>query len=704
MHQDSPLGPTSAVYCLAKDDTAYQWLLPFCRPQALELTGFTTIADLAVSLAARPCAALLIFADACPQPGGFGALIDYLAHRLDDRPRFIGIAAKDDLKLRLDAARAGGVGFFVMPTDGDVIAAAIKQLAQREPTQPKRVLVVDDVAVEAMVSAQVLRKAGFEVRELTDELKIIETIRDFHPDLILMDLNMPNATGAELTAIIRDHDDGLLTPIVFLSGERDAAIQRQTLRLGADEFLTKPLDPELLVETVRSRIQRSQSIQQRLSRGVQNDEATGLMTRRGFLRALDGALHTPTLRRAGNGVLFIAINNAEPILKKAGIGGEDMLLAHVGAVLREQLSQDDIAARFGKFSFTLLAHCADDAALTAFAVRLRHALSDHVVALGRTELRINASIGISSFAGATSDAITHISHSESACWSARDQASNGIHLYQDASAVANLQDGTTDACARIEQLINTAGLELVFAPLMNLQQQAPEPRYRVCVRIAGTALDAFRADAGLRRTVSADGTLHLTAVRSVTRPSLIARIDLWTLGTALQTLADQRTTAKPCRLFVPQSMSTLRLKQWLNWTSDRLTALQPSSDRLVLLIDNADLLSSLATANVAFPALAELRIGICVTDFTPQPASLSLLHDFDIDYVVPRGSLVAEPAQRGILSQLISNAHAQRTGVIADGVGDAETVSRLWDVGVDLIIGPFVQPPSAEMNFDFDAV
>ena len=158
---------------------------------------------------------------------------------------------RDDLAIRLDAGRAGGIGFFATPTDGDALAAALKQLVQSGRDPPNRILVVDDVAVEAMVSAQVLRKAGFEVQELTDELKIIDSLHEFHPDLILMDLNMPNATGAELTTIIRDQDEDLLTPIVFLSGERDADVQRQILRLGADEFLTKPLDPGLLIESRR---------------------------------------------------------------------------------------------------------------------------------------------------------------------------------------------------------------------------------------------------------------------------------------------------------------------------------------------------------------------------------------------------------------------------------------------------------------------
>lgn len=708
MHQDSPPEPTIDVFCLANEHTSYQWLIPFCRQRGLALTGFTTIADLAVSLAAQPGVALLIFADVRPQKGGFGALIDYLAGRLERRPKFICVAAADELKLRLDASRAGCAGFFTVPTDGDRLAAALKQLARSEQAQPNRVLVVDDVAVEAMIAAQVLRKAGFEVRELTDELKIIEAIRDFQPDLILMDLNMPNATGAELTTIIRDQDDSLLTPIVFLSGELDADIQRQTLRLGAEEFLTKPLDPKLLIETVTARIERSRSIRQRLDRTTQNDEATGLVTRRGFLRLLDSALHAPDIRRAGNGVLFVSIDDVAGILKKAGSGGEDMLLAHLGAVLRGQLRGDDIAARFGKFSFTLLAHCVDDAALRVFAVRLRRALCDQVIVLGSTELRIGASIGISSFGSATSDAITHISQSEAACYLARDQAAEGICLHRDAGHSGETQDCVSQVGARLEEAMAASALQLVFEPLMSLQQGAPKPCYRVAARVFGTYLDLVRSDPSLSGAVSADGTLRIAALRAIAKPSLIARIELWTMGKALEALATQPpTTQQPkafnCRLFVHLSMSTLRLKRWLNWTAERLSASELSGDNLTLLIDNADLLTSLSVANEIFPALGKLGIDICVADFSTQPASQKLLRDYRVAAVIPSLDLIADQAQRALLSQMIAAAHANETSVIADGVGDGETLSRVWELGTDFVIGPFVQPPSLAMNFDFDA-
>ena len=276
-------------------------------------------------------------------------------------------------------------------------------------------------------------------------------------------------------------------------------------------------------------------------------------------------------------------------------------------------------------------------------------------------------------------------------------------MHQEPGRIGATPDGAINPCARLEEAIKAGDLQLAFEPLMSLQQQPATPRYRVSVRVTSTAADSLRNESGFATVISANGTLRMAALRAVVKPSLLVRIDLWTLGKSLQALARHQAVSKDWHLFVPQSMSSVRLKQWLTWTQDRLAGLKLRGENLTLLIDNADLLSSLATASTAFPAMTKLGIGICITDFNAQPASQSLLRDYRIDSLVPRPELVSDKTQRDILTQIIRQAHAQQTSVIAGGVSDAETLSRAWDLGADLITGPFLQSPTSAMNFDFDA-
>ncbi|WP_425527757.1 response regulator, partial [Xylella fastidiosa] len=72
-------------------------------------------------------------------------------------------------------------------------------------------------------------------------------MKDPRPDKILMDLNMPDLDGISLTALIRQQPNKLLLPIVFLSGDTGPEKQIEVLDSGADDFLTKPIQPRPLI-------------------------------------------------------------------------------------------------------------------------------------------------------------------------------------------------------------------------------------------------------------------------------------------------------------------------------------------------------------------------------------------------------------------------------------------------------------------------
>ena len=79
-----------------------------------------------------------------------------------------------------------------------------------------RVLIVEDDRSQALFAEGILRNAGMDSLVVLDALGVLPALEQFHPDLILMDLNMPDANGIELTALIREQDAFMQTPIVFL--------------------------------------------------------------------------------------------------------------------------------------------------------------------------------------------------------------------------------------------------------------------------------------------------------------------------------------------------------------------------------------------------------------------------------------------------------------------------------------------------------
>jgi DNA-binding response OmpR family regulator len=124
---------------------------------------------------------------------------------------------------------------------------------------PYRVLIVEDDRAQALFAEGVLNGAGIEALVASEPRDVIDTMMRTRPDLVLMDLHMPGLSGTELTALIREHEVFLHTPIVFLTGDPDPEKQYEVLECGADDFLQKPIRPRHLIAAIESRVKRARA-------------------------------------------------------------------------------------------------------------------------------------------------------------------------------------------------------------------------------------------------------------------------------------------------------------------------------------------------------------------------------------------------------------------------------------------------------------
>jgi two-component system phosphate regulon response regulator PhoB len=123
----------------------------------------------------------------------------------------------------------------------------------------KRILVVDDEKDVTELLDYKFRQAGYSVRALNDPLRAIGLARDFRPDLILLDLMMPELTGIQLLRMIRS--DALLqdTPVILLTAKGETVDKVRGLETGADDYVTKPFDARELLLRVQSLLRRAKS-------------------------------------------------------------------------------------------------------------------------------------------------------------------------------------------------------------------------------------------------------------------------------------------------------------------------------------------------------------------------------------------------------------------------------------------------------------
>jgi CheY-like chemotaxis protein len=115
----------------------------------------------------------------------------------------------------------------------------------------ERVLVVDDDAVIRQLIVVNLELEGFEVHTAEDGQDALDKIRDVDPAVVTLDIMMPRLDGWETAARLRKDPDTAHVKVILLSARAQEADLRRGHGIGVDAYLTKPFDPDELVEAVR---------------------------------------------------------------------------------------------------------------------------------------------------------------------------------------------------------------------------------------------------------------------------------------------------------------------------------------------------------------------------------------------------------------------------------------------------------------------
>src|SRR5579872_2302582 len=116
-----------------------------------------------------------------------------------------------------------------------------------------RILIVDDEPQITRVLRTSLTSRGYEVRVAADGESAIDTFQDWHPDMIITDLSMPNMDGIELCRRVRQQSQA---PIIVLSVKEQEGVKIEALDAGADDYITKPFSIHELLARVRASLRR----------------------------------------------------------------------------------------------------------------------------------------------------------------------------------------------------------------------------------------------------------------------------------------------------------------------------------------------------------------------------------------------------------------------------------------------------------------
>ena len=255
-----------------------------------------------------------------------------------------------DTMTRLAAVRAGGREFFTGSLDASNLFERIEVLTNVSQYEPYKVLIIDDSRAQATHTERVLNSAGIVTRTLIEPIQAMSHLTDFQPDLIILDMYMPECNGPELAQVIRHNDRYVSVPIIYLSAEDDLDKQLDAMSEGGDDFLTKPIKPRHLIATVRNRAARARSLKARMVR----DSLTGLYNHTHTLQLLEDARFRA--ERDGQPLSFamIDIDFFKKVNDTYGHPMGDRVIKSLALFLKQRLRKSDHIGRYGGEEFAVV--------------------------------------------------------------------------------------------------------------------------------------------------------------------------------------------------------------------------------------------------------------------------------------------------------------------------------------------------------------
>ena len=262
----------------------------------------------------------------------------------------------------------------------------------------------------------------------SDPERALEVVNNELPDLIILDVLMPNLDGFELCRRIRAHPALQFTPVIFVTRRGDLEERVRGLEVGGNDYIQKPFEPQELIARVRSHLLRLAALREIAIR----DGLTRCYNHKYFKTRLVQEISRSKRYKAPLTVGMLDIDHFKEVNDRYGHIAGDSVLAHLSGVVVASVRSTDVVARYGgeEFGLLLVQSALEEAAIVTNRLRERVANQRFPFPEGTSgapdiEIPVTVSIGVAALLP-DDDAETLLNRADAALYEAKAAGRNQV--------------------------------------------------------------------------------------------------------------------------------------------------------------------------------------------------------------------------------------------------------------------------------------
>ena len=568
------------------------------------------------------------------------------------------------------------------------------------PEQKTRVLVVDDVADNRDILVRRLARRGFDAIEASSGGEALAMMRAEDFDVVLLDIMMPDMSGNEVLRQIRQTKSDVELPVIMVSAKSQSEDVVESLSLGANDYVTKPIDFSVALARIANQVSRKHSAdmgrretlhlkqvvetksgqrrhsEEQLQYLAYHDTLTGLLNRGAFRDVLNQALDNLAISDNKPAVLFIDLDRFKAVNDSYGHEMGDKLLRAVADRLRATVSAGIELCRLGgdEFGALILDHAEPDFAM-AQAARLVAAIEQPFEIDGNI-LQIGASCGVALASSVSSELEVLVKAADLAMYHAKKTGRSGTVLFEPRMMLEQNERRALEEDLRTA--VRQGDFKVFYQPLIEV-----------------TTGEVRSFEALLRWPHETRGLIAPdTFIPLAEETGLIINIGEWVLREACKQAA-----LWPTGINIAVNLSPLQFRNpsLIGSVVGALAASGLSPNRLELEITESALLGAETRNHEILSLAANLGVRVSIDDFGTGYSSMSYLQNFSVDKIKIDKRFVQgldNGKSSGAIIQAIINLGIEiGVGTAAEGVETTEQLNSVLERGCSLVQGYLFSRP-----------